>query len=88
MQSTRIHNSCKDTKKISFTHIKSEFFSQRILNKNRPFAVSLNTTNTYIKNLQEKRKGTLKNNPAADSSAARLAFAGSFLLSRWGQDNL
>ena len=63
---------CKDIKNPSTGNENSYVFLQKKLKRNRPFAVFLNTTNTYIKNLQEKHKGTLKNCPAADSSAARL----------------
>lgn len=63
---------CKDIKNPSTGNENSYVFLQKKLKRNRPFAVFLNTTNTYIKNLQEKHKGTLKNCPAAFSSAARL----------------
>ena len=52
---------CKDIKIPSTGNEISYVFLQKNLKRNRPFSVSPNTTNTYIRNLQEKRKGTLKN---------------------------
>ena len=36
------------------------FFLQRIVKQNHPLSVFATPTNTYIKNLQEKRKGIKK----------------------------
>jgi hypothetical protein len=62
---------CKDIKNPSTGNENSYVFLQKKLKRNRPLAVFLNTTNTYIKNLQEKHKGTLKNCPAAEINQQR-----------------
>ena len=50
---------CKDIKNPSTGNEIFYVFLQRIVKQNRPLSVSHNPTNTYIKYLQEKRKGSL-----------------------------
>ena len=48
--------SCKDIKNPSTYNEISHVFLQKNLKQNSPFAVSLNTTNTYIKTFKENTK--------------------------------
>ena len=58
-------SSCKDIKNPSIDNEIFHVFLQKNLKRDRPLSVFPNPTNTYIKYLQEKRKGSLKNSPAA-----------------------